>query len=68
MYRLMQTSQTGSCTIIYDSFYFNEQGRLQASLAEHRALMAALKAHDPRRAEQLMREHMANGKAAASLS
>ena len=45
-----------------------KQGRLQASLAEHRALMAALKAHDPHRAEQLMREHMANGKAAASLS
>ncbi len=45
-----------------------KQGRLEASLAEHRALMAALKAHDPARAQQLMREHMANGQAAASLS
>ena len=45
-----------------------KQGRLEASLAEHRALMAALRAHDPARAQQLMREHMANGQAAASLS
>jgi DNA-binding GntR family transcriptional regulator len=45
-----------------------KQGRLEASLAEHRALMAALKARDPGRAQQLMREHMANGKEAASLS
>ncbi len=45
-----------------------KQGRLEASLAEHRALMAALKAHDAARARQLMREHMANGQAAASLS
>jgi DNA-binding GntR family transcriptional regulator len=45
-----------------------KQGRLEASLAEHRALMAALKARDPNRTRQLMQEHMANGKAAASLS
>jgi DNA-binding GntR family transcriptional regulator len=44
-----------------------KQGRLEASLAEHRALMAALEARDPQRAQQLMRHHMANGKAAASL-
>ena len=45
-----------------------KQGRLEASLAEHRALMAALKASDPQAAGRLMREHMANGQAAASLS
>jgi DNA-binding GntR family transcriptional regulator len=45
-----------------------KQGRLDASLAEHRALMAALKARDAARAGQLMREHMAHGQAAASLS
>jgi DNA-binding GntR family transcriptional regulator len=45
-----------------------KQGRLEASLAEHRALMAALKAGDAARAGRLMREHMANGQAAASLS
>jgi DNA-binding GntR family transcriptional regulator len=45
-----------------------KQGRLEASLAEHRALMAALKAGDAPRAGKLMREHMANGQAAASLS
>ena len=45
-----------------------KQGRLEASLAEHRALLAALKQRNPKRAQQLMREHMAHGKAAASLS
>ena len=45
-----------------------KQGRLEASLAEHRTLMAALKAHDAARARELMRAHMANGQAAASLS
>ena len=45
-----------------------KQGRLEASLAEHRALMAALKQHNPARAQKLMREHMANGQRAASLS
>ena len=44
-----------------------KHGRLEASLAEHRALMAALKARDPKRAQRLMREHMLNGQAAASL-
>ncbi|KNZ31725.1 MAG: GntR family transcriptional regulator [Methylibium sp. NZG] len=45
-----------------------KQGRLEASLAEHRALMAALKARDAARARELMGEHMANGQAASSLS
>lgn len=45
-----------------------KQGRLDASLAEHRALLVALKARDPTHAGRLMREHMANGQAAASLS
>ena len=42
------------------------QGRLAESLAEHRALMAALEARDPRAATRLMREHFANGLRAAS--
>ena len=45
-----------------------KQGRLEASLAEHRALMTALRERNPARAQQLMREHMANGKEAASFS
>lgn len=45
-----------------------KQGRLDASLAEHCALMAALKARDGQTAARIMREHMANGEAAASLS
>ncbi len=45
-----------------------KQGRLEASLAEHTALMAALRQHNPKRAQQLMREHMARGAEAASLA
>ena len=45
-----------------------KQGRLEASLAEHGALMAALRQRNPERAQQLMREHMANGEEAASLA
>jgi DNA-binding GntR family transcriptional regulator len=37
------------------------QGRLEDSLAEHRALMAALRARDARRVARLMKEHFANG-------
>jgi DNA-binding GntR family transcriptional regulator len=44
-----------------------KEGRLQASLQEHRALLAALKSRDTERARQLMREHMTNGQQAASL-
>jgi DNA-binding GntR family transcriptional regulator len=44
------------------------QGRLEASLKEHRRLMSALKAGDAARAQQLMREHMANGREAASMA
>ena len=45
-----------------------KQGRLEASLKEHRQLMAALKARNGERAQLLMRQHFANGKEAASLS
>ena len=45
-----------------------KQGRLEASLKEHRQIMAALKARNGERAQQLMRQHFANGKEAASLS
>jgi DNA-binding GntR family transcriptional regulator len=37
-----------------------KQGRLEDSLAEHRALMAALRARDSRRVARLMKEHFDN--------
>jgi DNA-binding GntR family transcriptional regulator len=43
-----------------------KQGRLASSLAEHRELMAALEARDPRAATRLMRSHFDNGLEAAS--
>ena len=42
-----------------------KQGRLEASLLEHRDIMAALSARDADRAQRLMREHIDNGRAAA---
>ena len=45
-----------------------KQGRLEASLKEHRQIMAALKARNGERAQHLMQQHFANGKEAASLS
>lgn len=44
-----------------------KQGRLEASLNEHRQLMAALRAHDAEQAQQLMRQHLANGEEAAAM-
>ena len=35
-------------------------GRLEESLQEHRELLAAIEAHDPARAEAVMRRHIAN--------
>jgi DNA-binding GntR family transcriptional regulator len=43
-----------------------KQGRLEASLKEHRKIMAALKAHNAPLAQQLMELHMAHGKEAAA--
>lgn len=43
-----------------------KQGRLEASLKEHRRLMAALKARNATLAQQLMQQHLAQGKDAAS--
>jgi DNA-binding GntR family transcriptional regulator len=40
-------------------------GRVQESLLEHRAVMAALKARNPTLAAQRMREHFDNGLEAA---
>ena len=40
-------------------------GRIEESLAEHRAIMAAICAHDAARATQKMREHFASGLQAA---
>jgi DNA-binding GntR family transcriptional regulator len=45
-----------------------KQGRLQASLKEHRQLMTALKARNGERAQALMQQHMAAGREAATLS
>jgi len=45
-----------------------KQGRLEASLKEHRQIMAALKARNADRVRQLMQQHFANGKEAASMS
>ncbi|HKX43965.1 MAG TPA: GntR family transcriptional regulator [Burkholderiaceae bacterium] len=45
-----------------------KQGRLEASLKEHRQIMAALKARNAERARLLMQQHFANGKEAASLT
>ena len=41
------------------------EGRLEASLEEHRALMAALLARDPARAQALMQQHIGAGREAA---
>jgi len=43
-----------------------KQGRIGESLAEHRAIMQAIAAHDGRRAAGLMRSHFRSGLAAAS--
>lgn len=45
-----------------------KQGRLEASLKEHRQIMVALKARNGERAQQLMRQHLAHGREAASLA
>jgi DNA-binding GntR family transcriptional regulator len=44
-----------------------KEGRLAASLQEHRDIMAALKARDAEAAKRLMQLHMAQGKEAATL-
>lgn len=41
-------------------------GRIEDSLQEHRAIMAALAGHDPRAASQAMHTHFANGLEAAT--
>jgi len=45
-----------------------KQGRLDASLKEHRKIMAALKARNAPLVQQLMQQHMARGKEAAAQS
>ena len=40
------------------------EGRVQQSLAEHRAILAALKARDPEAAGRAMREHLLSARAA----
>ena len=42
-----------------------KEGRIEASLDEHRDIMAALRAGDPVAAQQRMREHIAQGREAA---
>jgi DNA-binding GntR family transcriptional regulator len=43
-----------------------KQGRLEASLKEHRQIMAAIKARNAERAQALMQQHFANGLKAAA--
>lgn len=43
-----------------------KQGRLEASLKEHRRIMAALKARDALKVRELMQQHLASGKEAAA--
>jgi DNA-binding GntR family transcriptional regulator len=45
-----------------------KQGRIDASLKEHRRVLAALKARDPERARAAMAQHIGAGRAAAALS
>ena len=42
------------------------QGRVEESLAEHRALMAALRRRDAAASQELLRQHFVNGLAAAT--
>ena len=42
-----------------------KQGRIEASLKEHRRIVAALKARNGERVRELMQQHFANGKRAA---
>ena len=44
-----------------------KEGRLEASLQEHREIMAALQSRDAKKAQKLMRLHMAQGQEAAAL-
>lgn len=44
-----------------------KQGRMQASLREHRQIIAALVARDGERAQRLMQQHMAAGREAAAI-
>jgi DNA-binding GntR family transcriptional regulator len=45
-----------------------KQGRLEASLAEHRHIMAALQARDAAKVQKLMQQHIDHGREAATLS
>ena len=44
-----------------------KEGRLEASLQEHRDLLAAIRSRNAKRAEELMHQHMAQGQEAAAL-
>ena len=44
------------------------QGRLEASLKEHRQIMAALKSRNAERAHLLMQHHLAAGREAATVA
>ena len=45
-----------------------KRGRIEASLKEHRRIMAAIRARNGERVRQLMQQHFASGKQAASLA
>ncbi len=44
-----------------------KEGRLEASLQEHRDLLAAIRSRNAKRAQELMHQHMAQGQEAAAL-
>lgn len=44
-----------------------KEGRLEASLQEHRDLLSAIQSRDAKRAQELMHQHMAQGQEAAAL-
>jgi DNA-binding FadR family transcriptional regulator len=44
-----------------------KQGRLEASLKEHRRIMSALKARNPERSRTLMQHHLEAGRSAAAV-
>jgi DNA-binding GntR family transcriptional regulator len=44
------------------------KGRAGAALAEHRAIVAALRSRDPEAAERMMRSHISNGRGYALMA
>ena len=56
---LIQRLATPLHHLLFENFYNSE--RLRAAAADHRAILKAIQARDPDRAEQAMRQHVENG-------